>query len=66
VKNGSTTVLEHILNHEGIDIDKVNRIERKTPLHMAVEIDDQELREYTVQTLIDAGAKTTFVTFSVI
>lgn len=32
----STTVLEHILCHEQCDVDLQNKLQRDTPLHLAV------------------------------
>ncbi|CAK5275681.1 unnamed protein product [Mycena citricolor] len=58
VKNGSTDVLEHILSCDGCDVDPVNRIDKATPLHLAVVIDDPELRKYIVDSLLEAGADT--------
>ncbi|PFH48126.1 hypothetical protein AMATHDRAFT_150600, partial [Amanita thiersii Skay4041] len=56
---GSTEVLEHILSHEDCDVDPVNRIERETPLHLAVKLKDEEVKSYVVESLLDAGADTT-------
>ena len=53
--------MEHILTHEDCDVDPINRIERATPLHLAVRIDEPELRRYVVESLLDAGANTWFV-----
>ncbi|KAJ7447204.1 ankyrin repeat-containing domain protein [Mycena latifolia] len=58
VSNGSTDVLEHILSHEECDVDPVNRIEKATPLHLAVRLEDHELRKHIVESLLDAGADT--------
>lgn len=55
---GSTDVLEHILSHEDCDVDPINRIERATPLHLALRIDEAELRKHVVESLLDAGADT--------
>lgn len=54
-------MLEHILSHEGCDVDPINRIERATPLHLAVVIEDPELREEIVESLLEAGADYTSV-----
>lgn len=40
----SGTVLEHILEQDGCDVDLQNRIESYTPLHLAVRIPDAEER----------------------
>ncbi|KAJ7508420.1 ankyrin repeat-containing domain protein [Mycena galericulata] len=58
VSNGSTDVLEHILSHEECDVDPINRTEKATPLHLAVRLEDLELRKYIVESLLDAGADT--------
>ncbi|KAJ7083355.1 ankyrin repeat-containing domain protein [Mycena belliarum] len=58
VSNGSTDVLEHILSHDECDVDPINRIDKATPLHLAVRIDDPELRKYIVESLLEAGADT--------
>ncbi|KDQ62971.1 hypothetical protein JAAARDRAFT_28959 [Jaapia argillacea MUCL 33604] len=55
---GSTDVLEHILSHDECDVDPINRLEGATPLHLALQIKDQELREYIVDSLLEAGADT--------
>lgn len=56
--HGSTIVLEHILEHEECDVDPINRLERATPLHLAVRLDDPELRKEVVDSLLEAGADT--------
>ncbi|THH11588.1 hypothetical protein EW145_g536 [Phellinidium pouzarii] len=56
---GSTDVLEHILTHDDCDVDPVNRLERATPLHLALRLKDVKLRDYVVQNLLEAGAETT-------
>lgn len=50
------SVLEHILSHDECDVDPINRLERATPLHLAVRIEDQELRVQVFESLLDAGA----------
>ena len=55
---GCTDVLEHILSHEDCDVDPVNRIEGATPLHLALQLENQELRQFVVESLLDAGADT--------
>ncbi|RXW13740.1 hypothetical protein EST38_g12115 [Candolleomyces aberdarensis] len=57
--HGSTDVLEHILSHEECDVDPINRIDKATPLHLAVQLEDQELRLHIVKSLLEAGADTT-------
>lgn len=53
---GSTDCLEHILEQDGCDVDIQNRLEKATPLHLGVRIEDEELRHYVVASLLDAGA----------
>ncbi|KAF8336455.1 ankyrin repeat-containing domain protein [Cantharellus anzutake] len=55
---GSIYVLEHILSHEDCDVDPINRLEKATPLHLAVKISDPELRFHVVESLLEAGADT--------
>ncbi|KAH8119814.1 ankyrin repeat-containing domain protein [Phellopilus nigrolimitatus] len=59
VSQGSTDVLEHILEHEDCDVDPINRLEGATPLHLALKMRDLELRNYIVESLLEAGADTT-------
>ena len=49
-------MLEHILSHEDCDVDPLNRIDKATPLHIAVRIKEEDLRLYIVDSLLDAGA----------
>ncbi|KAF8167272.1 ankyrin [Crassisporium funariophilum] len=58
VLHGSTDVLEHILSHEDCDVDPINRVDKATPLHIAVQIEHTELRLHIVESLLDAGADT--------
>ncbi|KAI0789561.1 ankyrin repeat-containing domain protein [Abortiporus biennis] len=55
---GCTEVLEHILSHDECDVDPINRLEGATPLHLALKIEDKELRKAVVESLLDAGADT--------
>jgi uncharacterized protein len=55
---GNDAVLEHILSHEECDVDPTNRMEKATPLHLAVKIENVELRRAIVESLLDAGADT--------
>ena len=57
---GSTVVLEHILEHEDCDVDPINRLEAATPLHLALQLEDPELRLAVVESLLDAGADTRY------
>ena len=54
-------MLEHILSHEDCDVDPINRIDKVTPLHLAVQIEHTELRLYIFDSLLDAGADTSCV-----
>jgi len=56
---GNLSVLEHILSHEDCDVDPINRLERATPLHLALQIEDAELRKMVAESLLEAGADTT-------
>lgn len=58
VQNGSTDVLEHILSHDDCDVDPINRINRATPLHLACQLEDDGIRSYMVESLLEAGADT--------
>jgi hypothetical protein len=58
---GSTEVLEHILCHDDCDVDLINSVGRKTPLHLAVQLDDTDRRLYIINSLLDAGADRTYV-----
>ncbi|KLO20627.1 ankyrin [Schizopora paradoxa] len=53
---GSIDVIEHILSQDGCDVDPINRIAKATPLHLALELPDRELRKLIVESLLDAGA----------
>ncbi|KAF8274303.1 ankyrin [Lactarius quietus] len=55
---GSLDVLNEILEYEGCDVDYTNYIEGATPLHLAVKIEEPELRALIVDSLLDAGADT--------
>jgi len=52
----SPEVLNELLEHEGCDVDYTNRVEGATPLHLAVKIEERELRAYITDCLLDAGA----------
>ncbi|KAF9786904.1 ankyrin repeat-containing domain protein [Thelephora terrestris] len=56
VSHHSDIVLEHLLCHEECDVDPINRLEKATPLHLAVKIEDPEVRAHFVESLLDAGA----------
>ncbi|KAI0714756.1 ankyrin [Earliella scabrosa] len=54
--NGYLDILEHLLEYEGCDVDLQNRTEGATPLHLALRIEDDDLRKAVVESLLDAGA----------
>lgn len=50
--------LDHLLDQEGLEVDPINRMEKETPLHKAVQYANKE-KEHgldIVEMLIDAGA----------
>jgi ankyrin repeat protein len=53
---GSLDVLNELLEYDGCDVDYTNNIEGATPLHLAVKIEEPELRALIVDSLLDAGA----------
>ena len=59
--HGSPEVLDRLLEHEGCDVDYINRLEGATPLHLAVKIEEPELRAYITDCLLDAGANMSYV-----
>lgn len=55
--------LDHLLDQEGLEVDPINRMEKETPLHKAVQYANKE-KEHgleIVEMLIDAGADPRFV-----
>ena len=58
--HGSVDVLEHILAHEDCDVDPINRLEAATTLHLALQLEDPEMRLAVVESLLDAGADTRY------
>jgi len=55
---GSPHVLNELLEYDNCDVDPINRLEGATPLHLAVKIEEPELRAFIVDSLLDAGADT--------
>lgn len=56
-------VLDHLLDQEGLEVDPINRMEKETPLHKAVQYANKE-KEHgleIVEMLIDAGADPRYV-----
>jgi len=58
-KHGSLDCLDNILEYDGCDVDYVNRIEGATPLHLAIKLEDEDIRIDVVNSLLDAGADIT-------
>ncbi|KZV79349.1 hypothetical protein EXIGLDRAFT_632196, partial [Exidia glandulosa HHB12029] len=58
LNSGSLTVMELLLEQDGCDVDLQNRTERATPLHLALKIEEEDLRKAVVESLLDAGADT--------
>jgi len=54
-------VLDHILSHDLCDVDPVNKLDKATPLHLAVATEKPEVKEYLVDNLLESGADFTFV-----
>jgi hypothetical protein len=59
-QQGSTQVLDLLLDTEGCDVDIQNRLTKATPLHLAVILVDLDLRHYVVRSLLEAGADTKY------
>ncbi|KAG0142173.1 hypothetical protein CROQUDRAFT_662874 [Cronartium quercuum f. sp. fusiforme G11] len=55
VMNSSPTVLELILEHDGADVDLLNK-QGLTPLHCSIQIDQPKHRLLIAKSLIEAGA----------
>ena len=47
-KLGNTDVLEHILSHDECDVDPLNRLDKQTPLHLACQIEQDDMRKFVV------------------
>ncbi|TFY75695.1 hypothetical protein EWM64_g8316 [Hericium alpestre] len=58
VSHGSTDVLELLLEHDGCDVDPINRLEKATPLLLAVQLENKALRKHVINSLLEAGADT--------
>jgi len=56
LENTSYDVIEHILAHENCDVDPINKLDKATPLHLAVMIEVAEVRKDFVESLLEAGA----------
>jgi len=57
---GSLDVLNELLEYDGCDVDYINKLEGATPLHLAVKLEEPELRALIVDSLLDAGADPRF------
>ncbi|KAF9326795.1 hypothetical protein BG006_009815 [Podila minutissima] len=55
-RHGSTGCLEILLYYDGIDVNKINRLEGDTPLHKAAEFREPDTALEMVQILIRGGA----------
>jgi hypothetical protein len=55
--------MDELLDQEGLEVDPINKLERATPLHKAVEFakDEKSLGLGLVELLVDAGADPRFV-----
>jgi len=56
VLHASHGVIEDILSHENCDVDPVNKLDKATPLHLAVATEDPDDRRVLVESLLEAGA----------
>jgi len=56
VSHASLDVLDHILSHDACDVDPINKLDKATPLHLAVATETPEVRRYLVENLLEAGA----------
>ncbi|BGP14652.1 hypothetical protein JCM10213_001638 [Rhodosporidiobolus nylandii] len=54
----SPSALEILLEYDGTDVDLQNRLDRSTPLHMAVKLENEAARQGVIEMLLDAGADT--------
>jgi hypothetical protein len=45
--------LDHLLETEDCDVDLQTRLDASTPLHLAVQVSDPELRLYLVRVLLE-------------
>jgi hypothetical protein len=51
-------VLNKLLEYDGCDVDYFNHLQGAMPLHLAVKIEQPQLRALIVDSLLDAGADT--------
>lgn len=52
----SPDALSILLETEGTDVDLQNRLDRATPLHLAVKLENEDARQGVIEMLLDAGA----------
>ncbi|GAA6002100.1 hypothetical protein JCM10207_003073 [Rhodosporidiobolus poonsookiae] len=52
----SPEALGILLDTDGTDVDLQNRLERATPLHLAVKLENEAARQGVIEMLLDAGA----------
>ncbi|GAA6050794.1 hypothetical protein JCM3770_001649 [Rhodotorula araucariae] len=56
VSSPSPDALTLLLDLEPVDVDLQNRLDRATPLHLAVKLENEAARHGVVEMLLDAGA----------
>ncbi|GAA5941455.1 ankyrin repeat domain-containing protein [Sporobolomyces koalae] len=52
----SPDALQLLLEYDGTDVDLQNRLDRSTPLHLAVKLENEDARLGVIEMLLDAGA----------
>ncbi|GAA5847272.1 hypothetical protein JCM5353_002665 [Sporobolomyces roseus] len=52
----SPDALQLLLETDGTDVDLQNRLDRATPLHLAVKLENEGARQGVIEMLLDAGA----------
>ncbi|GAA5960136.1 hypothetical protein JCM21900_002417 [Sporobolomyces salmonicolor] len=56
VSSPSPDALALLLETDGTDVDLQNRLDRATPLHLAVKLENEDARQGVIEMLLDAGA----------
>jgi ankyrin repeat protein len=59
----SPDALQLLLETDGTDVDLQNRLDRSTPLHLAVKLENEDARLGVIEMLLDAGANPRLVPF---
>jgi len=59
----SPDALQLLLETDGTDVDLQNRLDRATPLHLAVKLENEGARQGVIEMLLDAGANPRCVKF---